>query len=309
MRTPPADLTEAALVAALEAGWSLHAARLRYRPVGFGSHHWEVTDPAGVLWFVTVDDVRDGPADYERLRAALATAADLPVSFVVGPVALGDGSPLRLVDGRFAVAVYPFVDGESFDWGEVTPEYRRAVLDLLAVLHTVPPSACRHALVDDYAIPRLDSPLDLTAGPYAPSAAELLVAHEPAVRAARDRYDDLVADARADPRAFVVTHGEPHPGNTMRTAEGWRLIDWDTVLLAPPERDLWSLGPPDAAYTAASGIVPRPALMDLYRLRWTLTDIAVSLARFRAPHADTADDQETWKVLRTCVSDLAESRD
>ena len=31
---------------------------------------------------------------------------------------------------------------------------------------------------------------------------------------------------------MVLTHGEPHPGNTMRTVDGWRLIDWDTALVA-----------------------------------------------------------------------------
>ncbi|WP_432843998.1 phosphotransferase family protein [Dactylosporangium sp. CA-092794] len=42
----------------------------------------------------------------------------------------------------------------------------------------------------------------------------------------------------ADPPGLVLTHGEPHPGNTMRTGGGWLLIDWDTALLAAPERDL-----------------------------------------------------------------------
>ena len=33
----------------------------------------------------------------------------------------------------------------------------------------------------------------------------------------------------------VVTHGEPHVGNAIRTEAGWMLVDWDTTLLAPPE--------------------------------------------------------------------------
>ena len=38
---------------------------------------------------------------------------------------------------------------------------------------------------------------------------------------------------------WVVTHGEPHPVNVMQTDAGRVLIDWDTVAIAPPERDLW----------------------------------------------------------------------
>ncbi len=39
----------------------------------------------------------------------------------------------------------------------------------------------------------------------------------------------------------MLTHGEPHRGNTIVTATGVVLVDWDTCLLAPPERDLWLL--------------------------------------------------------------------
>lgn len=57
MLTPPADLTEAALLAALAQGWGLDVASLEYQPVGWGSHHWDVTDAAGARWVVTVDDL------------------------------------------------------------------------------------------------------------------------------------------------------------------------------------------------------------------------------------------------------------
>ena len=64
-------------------------------------------------------------------------------------------------------------------------------------------------------------------------------------------YDALVAgDGRRTDAEVVLTHGEPHPGNTMRTEDGWRLIDWDTARIAPPERDLWSINPGDGSMLA-----------------------------------------------------------
>ena len=113
--------------------------------------------------------------------------------------------------------------------------------------------------------------------------------------------------ARADPPALVLTHGEPHPGNTMRTDKGWLLIDWDTTPLAPPERDLWDLAdaPMRAAYSAATGIVLRDGLLELYRLRWDLTEIAIGLGRFGGPHGGSADDEETWANLRESVMRVA----
>ena len=117
MLISPAGLTEAALVTALAQGWGLAAAALEYRPVGWGSHHWAVTDAAGVRWFVTVDELdkkrvsRDEPreAAFGRLRASLTAARDLRdagAGFVVAPVPRGDGALVARLGARFAVAVY-----------------------------------------------------------------------------------------------------------------------------------------------------------------------------------------------------------
>lgn len=107
------------------------------------------------------------------------------------------------------------------------------------------------------------------------------------------------------PARNVLTHGEAHPGNTMLTADGWRLIDWDTVLVAPPERDLWSLDPGDGsildAYAATAGVTPVPALLELYRLGWDVKDMAVDAARLLGPHSGTADDDKTWKLLSSMI--------
>lgn len=293
--------------AALEEGWSLRAATLTYRPVGFGSHHWELTDVTGARRFVTVDQLRTG---YDRLRASLRAARALRAAgrdFVVAPLAARDGEPLIRLGDSFAVAVYPYVVGESFEWDSYTPEHRRAVLDMLVAVHTAPPEVRDHARPDDYAIPfrdLLDSGggVDPRLGPYARPAAELLAAHASGVRRALARYDELVSAA---PAGLVLTHGEPHSGNTMRTGDGWLLIDWDTALVAPPERDLWDLDPGDgtvhAAYTAATGTALRADLLDLYRLRWDLSDLAVGVARFREPHGTTADDEQSWAILKNLV--------
>jgi hypothetical protein len=324
--TPPADLPEPTLRAALEAGWSLKIATLTYRPVGFGSHHWELTDTAGARRFITVDDLRTRRATtsepliagYNRLCASLAAAQALRAAgrdFVVAPLPARDGEPLTNLAGSFAVAVYPFMAGESFEWGDYTPAQRRAVLDLLIAVHTAPPEVRDHARTDDYTIPFRDTittaldggdPGDPGLGPYARPAAELLTANASGVRGALARYDGLVSATCADPPSLVLTHGEPHPGNTMRTDDRWLLIDWDTALVAPPERDLWHLDPgndaADAAYTAATGTSLRPDLLDLYRLRWDLTDIADYLAHFCQPHGTTEDDKESWIVLKDLVT-------
>jgi spectinomycin phosphotransferase len=88
-----------------------------------------------------------------------------------------------------------------------------------------------------------------------------------------------------------VTHGEPHPGNLIRTDAGLRLIDWDTVALARPERDLWMLddGSPGCLglFEELTGHEVSEPAVKFYRLAWTLSDIASFVEMFRSPHQET----------------------
>jgi aminoglycoside phosphotransferase (APT) family kinase protein len=193
---------------------------------------------------------------------------------------------------------------------------------MVIAVHTAPAEARRHALADDFTVPyrgELEAACEpagegADCGPYARAAAALVRRNAAAITRLLARYDRLVAVARSQPPGrAVLTHGEPHPGNTILTsgasAARWLLIDWDTALVAPPERDLWLLDPGDGtilhAYAEATGVGPEPALLELYRLRWDITDLALDSARLRRPHADTADAEKTWQVLRTLVERIA----
>jgi spectinomycin phosphotransferase len=349
----PGGLSQDVLVSALGSGWGIAAASITYRPVGFGSHHWEVIDAAGSRWFVNADELatkRHSLAEsldpaFDRLRASLAAARDLADcgrTFVVAPLPAADGEPLARVNDQFGVAVYPFVEGQSFEWGEFsTPAHRRGVLDLIIAMHTAPATASRRALTDDFSLPHRDEleaaiggagqacwadqarparsagaagaagapgPAE-DCGPYARPVALLLHANAAPIRRLLARYDELAAEGRSQPNRRVLTHGEPHPGNTMATSAGWLLIDWDTVLVAPPERDLWSLDPGDGSvlrrYAEATGVTPLTSMLELHRIRWDLADLAVDVSRFYAPHTGSLDDDKSWQVLCSLVARIS----
>lgn len=327
MLTPPDGLTSDVLARVLSDGWGLAVTSIDYRDVGFGSHHWEVVGADAIRWFVTADELDGKQSATEpdgaaagRLRAALATALDLRdggAAFVIAPVRTRAGEPLMLTDRRVGIALYPYVDGQSFSWGDFpTPAHRCGVLDLIVALHTAPAAARQHARSDDFAVPHRDE-LELAlgrdgagweGGPYASRAAALLAENAAKIRRLLARYDDLVIQARRRAGRTVITHGEPHPGNTMLTPAGWVLIDWDTVLLAPPERDLWWLeqgdGPITGAYADATGTTLLPPLLELYRIRWDVADIAMGISRFWRPHRGSPDDDESWDVLCSLIGRL-----
>ncbi|MFE6777578.1 phosphotransferase family protein [Streptomyces sp. NPDC057702] len=319
------DLDERAVRQALDA-WGRDGARLTYAPVGFGDYHWIAESADGHRAFVTVADLAhkeqwgaDPDAAYAGLRAALETALALRArpdhDFVVAPLTTREGRALRRLDARHALSVFPYEDGVAGEFGQVPSRAERdEVLDVLAALHrgTVPATTPRLALE----LPTrasLERALAATGdpwhgGPFAEPARELVRAAESALRGRLAAFDDLVAEVAGRGARRVVTHGEPHPGNVLRRAGGRPLlVDWDTVGLAVPERDLWlvSTDPADLArYAEASGHAPDPGALALYALRWELGDVAEFLDRFRSPHEHTEDAALAWTALRGTIGSL-----
>jgi spectinomycin phosphotransferase/16S rRNA (guanine(1405)-N(7))-methyltransferase len=327
MLTRPPRLSDGLVAEALRMGWDLAPVAVEYRPLGFGSHHWEVTASGGARWFVTVDDLgarlrtaadtRD--AAYQRLAQALRTARALSeagASFVVAPVRAPGGDVLARIGGEYALAVYPHLAGQAGSWGDTLAEAdRQATVALLTQVHAAPRAVCDGAGRDDFLLTGADGLRgalgDLTrtwdSGPYAEPARRLLGRYARDLQAMLGRRDHLADQARARPERLVLTHGEPHPGNLIRAGHRWMLIDWDTVLVAPPERDLWlldsgggSIGP---AYRELTGREVLPSALDLYRRTWALTDIALGVARFYGEHGDTRDDRMDWQILSTSLAD------
>lgn len=320
MKDRPEGVSDEDLAAALAQGWGLDVRSVAYRPVGFGSYHWAV-DTGSRRLFATVDVLHDAPAARLRLLGqalgtALALHRDAGLHFVVAPLPDAAGAPLRPLGDRHAVALFPLVEGEAGEFGPHPPQDRPEVLDLLVRLHAADVDAPRTELALpgradlDEALSALDRPWQ--GGPYAEPARALLAGRATHVRALLAEFDRLADTVGSDSAPWVVTHGEPHPGNVIRGPRGLHLIDWDTVRLAPPERDLWMLGGDPAqlggdpsllaAYTRATGRALSPAALALYPLWWTLADIAVYVRTLRAPHRATPDITASWTYLGAAVA-------
>ncbi|KAB8166523.1 phosphotransferase [Streptomyces sp. 3MP-14] len=311
MHEAPSDLDPRALGALLRDRWGLAPTVLEHAPVGFGGYHWRASDAAGRRWFVTAWDLDAGPTDPSTLAAALATAATLAAQLdgVVGPLTDGEGRSTHRLGRRYAVAVFPWAAGASGEHGQPhSAEQRRALLGLLAAVHRAAPAvpeaprrdpglAGRPAL--ERALDALDTPW--TGGPYAEPTRRLLTDRQPAaLRAALADYDALLARVRAEGVPWVLTHGEPHPGNVLWSEGRPALIDWDTVGLAPAGRDLWQVteDPAElAAYAAAGGGPVSSAALRLYRLRWDLDEITLYVDQLRRPHGADRDTATAFEGL------------
>jgi spectinomycin phosphotransferase/16S rRNA (guanine(1405)-N(7))-methyltransferase len=237
----------------------------------------------------------------------------------VAPVPAADGSLVVPHGEWYAFTLHPRVEGRAFPWGPYEDDaHRRAVLALLVELHGVP--GCRDAVgTDTLTVPLADelrAVLDdpgptWDSGPYAAEAWRLVTERGHVVRDLLDRHRSLTGVA--DPARFVITHGEPHRANTVVTDDGVLLVDWDTVLLAPPERDLWRMVGEDAGvaatYQQRTGTTLDERLLAAYRLGWDLADVALCVRDLRAAHTDTPDTRISWEALHAAVGDAHPTRD
>jgi spectinomycin phosphotransferase len=322
--TEPEDLDRAELRALLGRHWGLRGATLDYLPVGFGSHHWRADDARGTRRFVTVDDLEAGfqagpdtdsafAALARAFRTAVALRDEAKLDFVVAPLADEEGHVIRRVSDRYAVTVSPLIEGETSSWGSYESlDDRRRMGGVLGRLH----SATEHVPADlprieDFALPSraaLEEALDdlerpWSSGPFGEPTRQVLQANAHDIERRLQEYDELVAHVRERSGPWVVTHGEPHRANVVRDPRGGvHLVDWDTTLIAPRERDLRMVLDRDLTgwdeYVGVAGAVSlNQEAIQLYHRWWDLADVAIYTALFRRPHERTEDTVASWENL------------
>jgi spectinomycin phosphotransferase len=318
VRTRPDRATEDLVREVITASWAVAIQEFDFFPEGGGAHHW-IAGTTDRRFFITCDDLdtkqwlgTDRDSVFGGLSAAYAAAIDLRrggASFVVAPLASNEGRPAVRVDNRHSVSVFEYVQGEPGRWGHpLSPAVIDDVATKLAELHRTSAMTAtlarrglevpgRHAL--DAA---LDDGTPWHGGPLSEEAHAEVAASQDLVL---DMLADLdrLADRFDSPDAPVaVTHGEPHPGNLLVTSTGVVFVDWDTVAVAQPERDLWMLADDPnalARYCERGGLALEPDALRAYGLLWALADVAAFIAHLRAPHRRDPDTEGALAGLRS----------
>ncbi|GHJ33659.1 hypothetical protein TPA0910_80920 [Streptomyces hygroscopicus subsp. sporocinereus] len=298
----PSSISDEAIAHAVAAHWLPDVSETGYLPWGFGAYHWRVAG-GGTTLFVTLDEVEPRHTE-ETLEAAYAGAAALAAAgleVVCAPL------PARS-SGRFTVgveagvlSVTPWLDGRSPTEAEASePQHVRRVEAALATLHrATPPPGVRHwtpRVGPGFAGElRARTARPWTSGPLAEEARAVLAAHDAAIARWTVRYLELADLARTRRDLWVPTHGEPHNDNQVVGECGLKLVDWESLAVAPPERDYADL----LAAGAGDRLRPDPAMVELFALDWRLSEIVEYARCFAAPHTGTDDD-------RTALEDLYE---
>lgn len=309
MLVEPEDLTSPEVLAIVAEHWDAKARHCGFVPRGAGAQHWVVGGRHLPRWFVTADDV-SAPGRLDELQdtyaAARALATDGLVAVVptVGPGGRVEGGEVGVVAGRWLLTVTPYVEGE---WGpgDYADDAQRAlVARALGALHAAPaPHRIRSWTPGPPCRADLEALLDTvggpawTGGPFSESVRIALSENAPQLRRLLVRYDVLAALAVERRDEWVPTHGEPHTANVLWAAAGPLLVDWESLRVAPRERDLRAVlrdadgAEPLSAYVAMGGTVDLDAdMVELFDLEWWLWEAAQYAVQFHAPHTGDADE-------------------
>jgi hypothetical protein len=310
VRALPEEFETSDLIDVLADGWGFDVEAADYAAVGGGSYHWVVRDREGTRGFVTVDDLDRKPwfgepreSVFDGLRRAFDTAVALRdggLGFVVAPIPASRGETVCRIGPRYTIALFPFVAGHAGRFGHYDAGERAAVVTMLAELHAATPTVGSVAPRIDLELPgrrRLEGALrelneTWSGGPFSEPARQALARHASDVAELLALADRLSAEVASRSIEWVVTHGEPHAANVMRTGESHVLVDWDTVALAPPERDLWML-----VEDGATGHHVDEVAVDFFRLMWDLADIAAFTDVLRSPHRHSEDTVKAYDGL------------
>lgn len=179
--------------------------------------------------------------------------------------------------------LFSFIEGETLGEKALSPAQAAELANIVAALHQSAPGLGHSlgAIAEDLSLAFLKELKDPLASTQKtpPGLTRLIKANATALSEACETLTALRNEARAPCARLAVCHADLHGWNLMQ-GDKLYLLDWEGLVLAPPEADLFMLrGSPrekdffDAYRQARPGFAPDERLIAYYRLRRTLEDL------------------------------------
>lgn len=245
----PPNIPIESIGACLLESYGLPAAQVTFLPLG-----------ADVGTAVYRADAGDGGAYFVKLRRGAldelsvllpAWLHGLGIAEIIPPLPASDGRLWARL-GEFTLVLFPFVAGQDGYRAAMSEAQWRAFGAAFRRMHRAapPPEIARRIPRERYdpaGRAAVRAFLDrVAAGGYEEPVAARLAAFLHAQRAATlalvARAERLAEQLQARALPAVVCHGDIHAGNVLIAGERLFIVDWDTALLAPKERDLMFVG-------------------------------------------------------------------
>ena len=309
----------------LSAAYGLPLQSITFFPEGEDSYGYRVASETGETYFAKAST--SVPNSCLRVASHLRTQCN--IAGVVAPLETPEGA-LHIPWHNFRVALFPFIEGKSrWDLWKVGKDFSDAELrqtaDLLATIHlhtdTIETGCLRVAKYDLPLRTELYAVLEAAEKKVAPQnryqqqLLDALRAHRSPILETLERYDELGRAANAAHTPFVITHGDPTPGNLILDTENrLHLIDWDGVCLGPPEKDLVAFtgerfDPVLETYLLKRGdkVILHADILGFYIYEWTLNEIRDYGTKILFKNEDARQNEYDWENLQDYLPPNRES--
>jgi spectinomycin phosphotransferase len=231
-------------------GYGLHIAQLTFLPIGadVNSAVYRVEDDDGRTRFLKL---RRG-AFNEMTVALPALLNDLGIHQIIAPLRTTGGQLWRRWEPErepYTMTLYPFVQGRDAYEVEMSERQWIEFGAIFKRVHTAPlPDAIRHGLPRETFTPHFREQVRAYQAmarertfddPSAASLAAFMQERQAAIDALVENAERLARVLQSRPVEWTLCHADIHAGNLLLEADGTlHVVDWDTAILAPQERDL-----------------------------------------------------------------------
>jgi spectinomycin phosphotransferase len=309
------DVPDERLIACLRDDYGVRVTEIAFLPLGYDVNTavYRVADGATPYFL----KLRSGDFD-EATIAIPRFLYDCGISAVIPPIPTGDKRLWTRMDA-YAVVLSPFIIGRN-GWDQ--PLSDRQWVDFgsaLRGLHTANmlPSLTQGVPHETFSPHWRDMVREFQARAADTAFIDPVAARTAAfLRDTRDRITDLVGRAkrlgdalRAQPLPNVLCHADIHAGNVLLAANGALfIVDWDTLLFAPKERDLMFIGggigavwqsPREEAlfYQGYGPTAIDPMAIAYYRYERIVEDIAAFCEQLLLTDDGGADREQSLRYL------------
>lgn len=244
------DIQDHEIIACLRAEYGLNVQQIEFLPLGadINTAVFQAIAEDATSYFLKL---RSGGFD-EMSIVIPALLYEQRVRTVIGPLSTLSRA-LWVSLGKFSVGVFPYVNGLNAYQIDMQDHHWVELGTTLKALHTAQLSpSVRHSLQQEqYSNKRRDNVRQFQAlidgstfaDPIAVELATFLKYHQTRVSDLVRRAGQLASVLQEQANPAVLCHADIHAGNVLIDEYGHLfVVDWDTVVLAPKERDLMYVG-------------------------------------------------------------------
>jgi spectinomycin phosphotransferase len=310
-------IQDEAITGMLREAYGLNATQVIFLPLGADQH---------TAVYRAVSD--ESKQHFVKLRSGEfnGTTVSVPhhlhengVPHIIPPLSTRQQELWVKLDG-FTLAVYPFVDGKNGYETRLLDHHWISLGQTLKVIHNIelPAALADQIQRETYSsiwrekVRRFQTEVDQTRfdDPVAADFAALLKTKRREINHLVNRAERLGAVLQQQSLEFVLCHADIHAGNMLIDTQGkLHVIDWDTLIFAPKERDLmfpggglgagWLTPEKEEAlfYDGYGEVDIDPVALAYYRYERIVQDIAEYCEQILLNRAEDQDREEGLRQL------------